>query len=113
MSQTSSRRTQADRPVDEPESNPQPVAADQDPRLLRWHAWLWAVFIVAATFTAYWPAWHGEFVWDDAAWTTTVERHLDDLSGLLRAERDGDGGCRQQHAGQREDECGCSLRHGA
>jgi tetratricopeptide (TPR) repeat protein len=28
-------------------------------------SWLFALFLLAATFLAYYPAWHGEFLWDD------------------------------------------------
>ena len=28
-------------------------------------SWLFAIFLVAATFIAYYPAWHGGFLWDD------------------------------------------------
>ncbi|HEV2456538.1 MAG TPA: tetratricopeptide repeat protein [Verrucomicrobiae bacterium] len=28
-------------------------------------SWLFAIFLLAATFTAYYPAWHGDFLWDD------------------------------------------------
>ncbi|HEV2327772.1 MAG TPA: tetratricopeptide repeat protein [Verrucomicrobiae bacterium] len=28
-------------------------------------SWLFALFLVAATFIAYYPAWHGGFLWDD------------------------------------------------
>ena len=32
--------------------------------------WVWGLLLLAATFLAYWPAWHGQPVWDDAAHIT-------------------------------------------
>ncbi len=47
-------------------------------------AWLLGFLIVAATLGAYWPALHGDFVFDDRTWTTDVEKLLRDFSGLWR-----------------------------
>src|SRR4029079_4120012 len=38
--------------------------------------------LVAATLIAYWPALHGEFFFDDEAWTSEIRMLLRDFSGL-------------------------------
>jgi len=44
--------------------------------------WLWCVFLAAAIFAAYQPAWNGKPIWDDAAHLTYP--HLRSLKGLAR-----------------------------
>jgi tetratricopeptide (TPR) repeat protein len=40
------------------------------------------VAIAALALFAYWPALHGQFVWDDSSWTTEISGLLKDWSGL-------------------------------
>jgi protein O-mannosyl-transferase len=44
--------------------------------------WLLGVLLVTATVLAYYPAWHGQLVWDDEAHIAKAELHS--LSGLVR-----------------------------
>ena len=48
----------------------------------RHRGWFFGLFLVAATLLAYLPAFPGEFVWDDDAWTTRIAGLLRDASGL-------------------------------
>jgi len=52
--------------------------------LLIWRSrtWLPVLLLAAATFLAYRPCLHGDFVWDDDAWTLKLERFFRDASGL-------------------------------
>jgi protein O-mannosyl-transferase len=43
---------------------------------------LFGTTLVVAAFAAYWPALHGEFIWDDASWTTDVLGLLKNFPGL-------------------------------
>src|SRR5215469_9044641 len=54
-------------------------------RLVSWRhrGIFFGLFLIAATFVAYLPALHGEFVWDDDSWTTKIAGLLRDTSGLL------------------------------
>lgn len=45
-------------------------------------AFLFGSFLAAVTVAAYWPAFHGKFIWDDNAWTTDILKLLRDISGL-------------------------------
>jgi len=49
---------------------------------LRYSSWLLALVLVAVTFIAYQPAWHGQPLWDDAAHMT--RGGLRSLEGLAR-----------------------------
>jgi tetratricopeptide (TPR) repeat protein len=40
------------------------------------------LLLVLAVLLAYWPAWHGGFVWDDGAWTTTLLPLFQNAGGL-------------------------------
>ncbi|HTY86448.1 MAG TPA: tetratricopeptide repeat protein [Candidatus Acidoferrum sp.] len=40
------------------------------------------LILAIVTFAAYWPALHGQLVWDDNAWTTDILKCLRDASGL-------------------------------
>jgi tetratricopeptide (TPR) repeat protein len=44
--------------------------------------WVGAGLLVICTLLAYGPALHGQFVWDDDSWTTTIVHLLRDFSGL-------------------------------
>ncbi len=76
MSRKKVRRGRDSRPAEPPKA----VASISAPR--RGSGWLWGFLIVAATLGAYWPALHGDFVFDDRVWTTDVEHLLRDSSGL-------------------------------
>lgn len=43
---------------------------------------LFGLMLVAGGCLAYWPALHGEFIWDDASWTTDVLGLLKNFPGL-------------------------------
>lgn len=45
---------------------------------------LCAVLLVATTFVAYLPAWHGLFLWDDDSWTTGINDLRQSGGGLWR-----------------------------
>ncbi len=45
---------------------------------------LLALGLVAATFVAYLPAWHGQFLWDDDSWTSILADLMHDRRGLGR-----------------------------
>jgi len=44
--------------------------------------WVFGCFLIVVTFIAYLPALHGEFVWDDASWTTNLYGLFQNASGL-------------------------------
>jgi tetratricopeptide (TPR) repeat protein len=45
-------------------------------------AFIFGLLLAAVTFAAYWPALHGQLLWDDNAWTTDISRLLRDTDGL-------------------------------
>jgi tetratricopeptide (TPR) repeat protein len=59
-----------------------PVAAEDRAAAARTSSWLFALALLALTFLAYQPAWHGEQLWDDAAHITRPS--LQSLDGLRR-----------------------------
>ncbi len=82
MSRKKARRARENRPASDTLPAQQAAAAAGISAPQRGSGWLWGCLIIAATLGAYWPALHGDFVFDDPYWTTGVEKLLRDPSGL-------------------------------
>jgi tetratricopeptide (TPR) repeat protein len=59
-----------------------PDGGAPDPRSARHGHWFFGFLLIAATFLAYLPALRGDFVWDDATWTTNLSALFQNASGL-------------------------------
>ena len=74
-----------------PESRPGPppaghAPANRAPSLLQQleaSGGLAGFLLLLVTFLAYWPCLHGQFVWDDDSWTTSLAPYFRNIAGLV------------------------------
>src|SRR5262245_14328276 len=67
-----------------PELQPKSVGTQILLSLQRWwkHGWLAVALLTVVTLITYGPCLHGDFVWDDDAWTLKLQALFQNLSGL-------------------------------
>ncbi len=71
------------RPCPPPAGNASANRAPSLPQQLEASGGLAGLLLLLVTFVAYWPCLHGQFVWDDDSWTTSLAPYFRNVGGLV------------------------------